>query len=78
MAKILREQILSKYEVLTKEAVKSEPQLIVWPETATPGFVLNDLSLLQRIVTLASQGKAYLLVGSAEYPKFLSRTSNSV
>jgi apolipoprotein N-acyltransferase len=65
-----REQILSKYEVLTEEAVKSEPRLIIWPETATPGFVLNDRSLLQRIVTLAGQGKAYLLIGSAEYPKF--------
>ena len=65
-----REQIISQYERLTEEATKSGPQLIIWPETATPGFVLNDLSLLQRIVTLASQGNAYLLVGSAEYPKF--------
>ena len=65
-----REQILSQYETLTEEAAKSGPQLIIWPETATPGFVLNDFSLLRRIAYLMGKAKAYLLVGSAEYPKF--------
>jgi apolipoprotein N-acyltransferase len=65
-----REQIISKYETLTEEAARSEPQLIVWPEASTPGFVLNDFSLLRRMGSLMSIAKAFLLVGSAEYPKF--------
>ncbi len=65
-----REQIISQYERLTEEAEKSEPQLIVWPETATPGFVLNDFSLLRRMASLLAGAKAYLLIGSSEYPKF--------
>ena len=65
-----REQIISQYESLTEEAAKSKPQLIVWPEASTPGFVLNDQSLLRRIASVMRQLKTYLLIGSAEYPKF--------
>lgn len=65
-----RERIISKYETLTEAAAKFEPKLIVWPEASTPGFVLNDLSLLRRINSLTSRVKANLLVGSVEYPKF--------
>jgi apolipoprotein N-acyltransferase len=65
-----REQIISKYETLTIEAAKFEPQLIVWPEASTPGFVLNDFSLLRRMGSMMEKIKAFLLVGSAEYPKF--------
>ena len=70
-----REQIISHYENLTEEAAKSNPQLIVWPEAATPGFVLNDLSLLRRMASLVSRFRTYLLVGSAEYPKFLKTSA---
>ena len=65
-----REQIISHYEILTEEAARSKPQLTVWPEAATPGFVLNDLSLLRRMASMVGRVKTYLLVGSAEYPKF--------
>ena len=65
-----REEIISHYERLTAEAAKSKPRLIVWPEASTPGFVLNDLSLLRRLASMMSGTNAYLLVGSAEYPKF--------
>jgi apolipoprotein N-acyltransferase len=65
-----REQIISQYESLTEEAAKSNPQLIVWPEASTPGFVLNDHSLLRRMGSMMRRLNAYLLIGSAEYPKF--------
>ncbi|HYA93314.1 MAG TPA: apolipoprotein N-acyltransferase [Thermodesulfobacteriota bacterium] len=70
-----REQIISHYENLTEEAAKSNPQLIVWPEAATPGFVLNDLSLLRRVASMTRRLKTYLLIGSAEYPKFLKTSA---
>lgn len=65
-----RERILSKYENLSEEASKSKPQLIVWPEASTPGFVLKDMSLMRRMITMIRRLEIYLLVGSAEYPKF--------
>ena len=65
-----RESILSQYESLTGEAAKSRPQLIVWPETSTPGLILKDMSLLQRVVSIIRNNQTYFLVGSAEYPKF--------
>jgi apolipoprotein N-acyltransferase len=66
-----RGQILSQYETLTEEAARNKPDLIVWPEASTPGLILKDMSLYQRMVTLIRRINTYLLVGSAEYPKFL-------
>jgi apolipoprotein N-acyltransferase len=68
-----REQILSKYENLTEEAAKSNPQLIVWPEASTPGFILIDSALMQRMIPMIKRFSTYMLVGSAEYPKFATR-----
>jgi apolipoprotein N-acyltransferase len=65
-----REHIISKYELLSEEASKSKPQLIVWPEASTPGFILGDKALGQRMVTMTQRFNTYLLAGSAEYPKF--------
>lgn len=65
-----RQQIISRYEDLSKIALRSNPQLIVWPEASTPGLVLKDITLLQRMISIARDVKTYLLVGSAEYPKF--------
>ncbi len=65
-----REQIISKYEALSEEALRSHPRIIVWPEASTPGFILGDHTLLQRIVFMVKRNSTYLLVGSAEYPKF--------
>jgi apolipoprotein N-acyltransferase len=65
-----REQILTKYENLTEEAAKANPNLIAWPEASTPGFVLKDMGLLQRMVSIVRKSNAHFLLGSAEYPKF--------
>jgi apolipoprotein N-acyltransferase len=65
-----RDQILSKYENLSEEVLKINPQLIVWPEASTPGFVLKNMDLYQRMVTIVRRLNKHLLVGSAEYPKF--------
>jgi apolipoprotein N-acyltransferase len=65
-----REQIISKYEELSGETSNSKPRLIIWPEASTPGFVLNDLTLMKRIVSMVRQTQNFFLIGSAEYPKF--------
>lgn len=68
-----REQIISRYEELSEEASRSHPHCIVWPEASTPGFVLDDGVLLNRIVSMVRRTNSYFLIGSAEYPKFSKR-----
>jgi apolipoprotein N-acyltransferase len=65
-----RDQILSKYENLSEDVLKLNPQLIVWPEASTPGFVLKNMDLYQHMVRIVTRLNKHLLVGSAEYPKF--------
>lgn len=67
-----REEIMSYFERLSQEASRDSPDLIVWPETATPGFVLGNLALFTRVGTLARNLETFLLLGSAEYPKFVN------
>ena len=56
--------IIDKHFVLTKEAVKEHPDLIVWPETAFPGFLLKDKKYLQQLKDLAKEIHTPLLFGS--------------
>ena len=56
-------QILEKYEILTREAVRESPDLIIWPETSVPGY-LEEKDLFERITTLANEVKIPLLVGA--------------
>jgi apolipoprotein N-acyltransferase len=64
-----RNYILETYEELSREASKGQPTLIIWPEAATPGFVLSDFSLKKRFTGLVQEINAYFLIGSTEYPK---------
>ena len=56
--------IIDKYFVLTKETVKEHPDLIVWPETAFPGFLLKDKKYFQKLQILATEIKTPILFGS--------------
>ncbi len=62
--------IMQKYSDLTREASKDRPDLIVWPEASTPGLVLLRKQHLMKIMSLGSQLKSHLLIGSSEYSKF--------
>lgn len=59
-----REPILARYEQLTREAKAAEPELIVWPETSVPGFLELDEPLTQRVMSLAGEVGAPILVGA--------------
>jgi apolipoprotein N-acyltransferase len=62
--------IIQTYAELAIKATAEHPELIVWPEASTPGFVLKRLPLLKQTVSLIRQTKTHHLIGSAEYPKF--------
>lgn len=55
--------ILDKYELLTLEAVKDNPALIIWPETSVPGL-LEEEYIFDRIMNLVKSIDIDLLVGT--------------
>jgi apolipoprotein N-acyltransferase len=59
-----REPILERYETLTREAAAGHPQLIVWPETAVPGYLGLEEPLTQRLAHLAREVATPLLIGA--------------
>lgn len=50
-------------EDLTREAAAAEPDLIVWPETAAPSYLLRDPVYLARVERAASEAGAPILTG---------------
>lgn len=62
--------IMDRYTELTLEASKENPDLIVWPEAATPGLVLKNLSLQQQLIRFIKKIDRPFVIGSSEYAKF--------
>ncbi|MCU0640762.1 MAG: apolipoprotein N-acyltransferase [Candidatus Margulisbacteria bacterium] len=52
---------------LTRQAARSTPEVIVWPETALFAYILKDPLLFQRFRELARETNAWLVVGTPHY-----------
>ncbi len=62
-----KEMIFNSYAGLTAEAKKEEPEIIVWPETAVPGYLRLDGHIHDWVTGLARFSGAYHVIGSPEY-----------
>lgn len=62
--------IMQTYADLTREASQDEPDLIVWPEAATPGPITRNLTIYREVLRIAHTAGAYLLLGSSGRQKF--------
>jgi apolipoprotein N-acyltransferase len=58
--------ILERYRSLTESMLPLDPQLIVWPETATPEALRYDPESFLLVTNLAEQAHAYLLTGTMD------------
>jgi len=58
------DSILARYQQLTLAAAKDKPQLIIWPETSVPGYILDEPKIFKNIVSLSKKVNTHLLVGS--------------
>ncbi len=63
------ERIMETYRELTRRALGSSPDLIVWPEAATPRPLLLDEILFDQVRELASGTPADFLIGSIHYTR---------
>ncbi len=57
-----QEAIWKRYEELTVQAAAQRPDLIVWPETAVPGF-FEEISIRRRLAPLLSSAGTAVLAG---------------
>ena len=59
-----QDETMARYRDLTRAAAASRPELVVWPETATPFFFQEPGPLRDAVLEMAEQQRAYLLFGS--------------
>nr|MBP6715318.1 apolipoprotein N-acyltransferase [Acidobacteriota bacterium] len=62
-----RDAIVSRYLTLSREAILSGAQLVVWPEASTPFFIDRDSALAEPIRTLAEQTRTPFVIGTDEF-----------
>ena len=60
---VFAEKIIDVYDVMTREAAKDKPDMIVWPETSYPYLVENGDTSAEEIRELASDLKIPVLAG---------------
>jgi len=61
------QMIKDTYGELVDMASRENPQLIVWPETALPGYLKRERELQKWVEKVVSQTNAYHIIGSPEY-----------
>ena len=64
------ERIMKIYSDLTRRASEFDPDLIVWPENATPGPITGNPKLFAQISQLGEKSDTHLLLGSSKLHKF--------
>jgi len=75
---VYEKEILDKFTALALTAAKQKPDLIVWPETAVPGYLPEDEHLSVWIRTLARETSTYHLIGAPYHdPKESDRFFNA-
>jgi len=64
--------IMKTYAELTEQASKDSPDLIVWPEAATPRAITRDREIYSEVRKVTAEAGTYLLLGSSQHRKFKS------
>lgn len=62
-----RQATIDKYLQLSSQAAADKPELLIWPEAATPFFLQEQTPLADRVRQVPVEKNSYLLVGSPAY-----------
>ncbi len=62
----MRDETIDKYERLSLSFSK-QPQLVIWPESATPLFFQNEPVYQEKLLNLTEKGRFSLLFGSPSF-----------
>lgn len=62
-----QQSTLDKYTRLTREVTENQPNLVIWPETATPFYFLADRKNTETLIQKLRKIKTPLLFGSPAY-----------
>lgn len=62
-----RQSSIDRYRSLSVQALDDKPDLVIWPEAATPFFLQDNSELAEQVRQLPQQLDASLLVGSPAY-----------
>ncbi len=60
-------EFLNKYKVLSYEAAKQKPDVIIWPETAIPGYFFEYGLSYKTVTSIVNKIKIPLLTGLSRY-----------
>ncbi len=66
--------IMQTYADLTQEASRDRPDLIVWPEAATPRAITMDVRLYGQVRDIAAKAGTCLLLGSTHQDKVRTKS----
>ncbi len=69
-----QEQVFNQLLENSNEILKQEPDLLVWPETATPFYLRTRLHALAEIGKFLDSSRVYLLTGTPDYQYSEDRT----
>ncbi len=64
-----QEETLKIYTELTWQTKREKPDLVIWPETATPFFFQNNFPFQSRILDLAGQMETPILFGAPAFTR---------
>ncbi len=62
-----RQATIDKYLRLSRQAAAESPELLIWPEAATPFYLQEEHPLAQQVRQLPQELGSFLLVGSPAY-----------
>lgn len=74
----LKEAIMDRYEALTRAAAQEDPDLIVWPESATPTHFVSDPVIYDDVNILVRETGVPLVLGSSARDKTVEREVKGV
>lgn len=71
-------EIIQIYADLTEQASRTQPTLIIWPETATPGAITLNPRLYTELTRIVRNAGTPLLFGSSQHRKFEEKGSKQL